>query len=142
MPANSRFLVASHLLAALALSGGEAVPSEQLAVSVNTNPAVVRRLLARLNRAGLTRGATGPGGGATLARLARDITLLDVYRAVDEPTLFAPPPSSPNPDCIVGCHIARAMEGSLEKARKSMEASLAETTIAQVAARIRKLSPK
>ncbi|OQC68483.1 MAG: putative HTH-type transcriptional regulator YwnA [Verrucomicrobia bacterium ADurb.Bin006] len=52
---NSRFTVAIHVLCLLAHSQGQALTSEYIAGSVNTNPVVIRRLLAALRRAGLVR---------------------------------------------------------------------------------------
>ena len=134
MAANSRFAVATHLLVSLAL-GREASPeglttSEQLAASANTSPVVVRRLLGMLREAGLVVAHTGRGGGAALARPPSKITLLDVFRAVDEPVLFAMNPNRPNPACAVSCRMRdvlgpvfadaeRAVEARLEKVRLS-----------------------
>ena len=79
---NSRFAVATHILTLLYSMGNDPLTSEFIAGSVNTNPVVIRRLLSVLNKAGLTTGRLGAGGGATLARPATAITLLDVHRAV------------------------------------------------------------
>ena len=70
MPTSSRFAVAIHILAGLTLHSGEPLPSEIIAKSAHTNPAVIRRLLSMLNRAGLTSAQLGQGGGALLARPA------------------------------------------------------------------------
>ena len=80
---NSRFAVAVHILTLLEQGGGEPMTSEHVAGSVNTNPSLVRRLLSSMARAGLTTSQFGAGGGALLARPADQITLGDVYRAVD-----------------------------------------------------------
>jgi len=88
----TRFAVAAHILLLLAgsgperaerpASGGSPATSARLAVIVNTNPVVVRRITGQLARAGLIRVYRGPGG-AELARPARDITLDDVWGAVN-----------------------------------------------------------
>src|SRR3954466_5250611 len=102
---NTRFAVAIHILTMLEQSRGEPVTSEYLAGSVNTNPSLIRRLLTQLARAGLTTSQMGTGGGALLARSAQDITLLDVYRAIDETQGVLPLHPSPNPRCPVGRNI-------------------------------------
>jgi len=51
MRKSSRFVVAAHSLAMLAYSKGEALTSDYIAGSVNTNPVVVRRILSMLARA-------------------------------------------------------------------------------------------
>lgn len=58
MKANARFPVAIHILTYPAMKGPR-ITSEELAVSINTNPVVVRRLNARLKRAGLLTVSNG-----------------------------------------------------------------------------------
>ena len=90
MTISSRFAVAVHILTLLETGRGEPLTSEYMAGSVNTNPSVVRRILTLLARAGLTRARMGAGGGTVLARPAGEITLRDVYRAVEcEERLFS-----------------------------------------------------
>ena len=50
---TSRFTVAIHILSLLDLNQGESITSEDLAVSVNTNPVVIRKILGILKKAGL-----------------------------------------------------------------------------------------
>lgn len=132
MTISSRFAVAVHVLTLLATSGGEPVTSERLATSVNTNPAVIRRLLCLLSRAGLTTSRLGAGGGALLARPAAAITLLDVYRAVEGGELFAMPPGDPDPGCPVGRHIQAVLTEATDSARRALEAALERQTLADV----------
>src|SRR5260370_36298857 len=83
MSTSSRFAVAVHVLALMARSSDESLKSEQMAGSVNTNAVVVRRMLCELADGKLVISHTGSAGGARLARQPEQITLLDVYRAVD-----------------------------------------------------------
>src|SRR5215203_5238690 len=103
-PVNSRFAVAVHILTLIASGQGQPVTSEYVAASVNTNASLVRRLLSQLTRAGLTTSQMGIGGGALLARPAQSITLLDVYRAIDDDEAVIPMHAAPNPRCPVGRH--------------------------------------
>ena len=130
---NTRFAVAVHILTFLQTEGGEPATSERIAGSVNTNPSLIRRLLSQLARAGLTTSQMGTGGGALLARPAASITLLDVYRAVDEDREVIPMHGSPNPKCPVGRNIAAALEGRIDAAERALEQELARTTIAELA---------
>ena len=130
MSISSRFAVGVHILTLLAESGGKPVTSEWIAGSASTNPAVVRKLLGMLAKAGLTTSQLGLGGGALLARPAAEITLLDVYRAVDEGELFALHNEQPNPACSVGRHIQTALLGTMTRAQRALEDELARQTIA------------
>jgi DNA-binding IscR family transcriptional regulator len=108
--------------------------SEYIAGSVNTNPSLIRRMLSALHAAGLTTSQLGTGGGALLARAADEITLLDVYRAVDEGELFALHREQPNPACPVGRNIQAELHGRFDAATRALEAELGRTTIAQMLA--------
>ena len=130
---NSRFAVAVHILTLLEQSGGEPVTSEYVAGSVNTNASLIRRLLSTLAKARLTTSQLGTGGGALLARPASEITLLDVYRAVDDGELFGMHREVPNPNCPVGRNIQLELESRFERAARALEGELARTTIAEMA---------
>ncbi len=129
---NSRFAVAVHILTVIAQEGGEPVTSECIATSVNTNPSLIRRLLAQLTRAGLTMCRMGAGGGALLAKPAARITLRDVYRAVADSELFALHRERPNPECPIGRNIQGLLTRRFVEATRALEDDLARTTIADV----------
>jgi Rrf2 family protein len=130
---NTRLAVAVHILTLLERSGGEPVTSEYLAGSVNTNASLIRRLLSQLARAGLTTSQMGSGGGALLARPADQITLRDVYRAVDEDRDVIPMHAAPNPRCPVGRNIQAVLETRIHAVEQAMEQELSRTTIAELA---------
>jgi Rrf2 family protein len=136
MPTSTRFAVAVHILAGLATHEGEPLPSEVLARSASTNPAVIRRILSMLNEAGFSRSQLGQGGGALLAKPADSITLLDVYRVVEKDCLFALHRTKPDEDCMVGRHIQPVLQATLDRAMDALEAELERVTVADVARNI------
>ncbi|WP_459572812.1 Rrf2 family transcriptional regulator [Cupriavidus sp. 8B] len=129
MTTSSRFAVAVHILTLLA-SATEPLPSSLIAGSVGTNPALIRRLVSQLAEAGLVSTMMGSNGGASLARAAASITLLDVFRAVESATLIAPHHSVPNPACMVGREITGALKHAVDRAQAAMDGALAQITIA------------
>lgn len=130
---SSRVAVAVHVLAILTWKRGEPVSSQQLAHSVNTNPVVVRRIVGALRRAGLVEVQPGAAGGALLARGPEEITLLEVYRSVEDgEELFAMHPQPPCQDCGVGANIQGALAEVFGDARTAMEAVLDRVTVADV----------
>jgi len=139
MPTSTRFAVAVHILTALAVSDGKPMRSEDLAWSANTGAVVIRGLLSRLSDAGLTRSQLGAGGGSLLAKPARKIRLLDVYAAVEDTELFSLHRTPPCESCAVGGNILEAIQPALDRARKALEAELAKTTVADVAAEVARL---
>lgn len=136
MTTSTRFAVAIHILAGIALHRGEAVRSEDLARSVNTNSTVVRRILGLLADAGLSRSQLGQGGGALLAKPASKITLLDIYRAVEEPGYFSLHRSEPDQDCYLGRHILPILGTEFERLTQTLETELEKTTLADMVCKI------
>lgn len=125
MANNTQFSIAVHLLAGLACGCHEkGVTSAHLAESVNTSASFVRRTLAKLSKAGLVETAKGKTGACWLAKDAKNISLLDIYRAVDAPEAFAIHNYSEQKVCYVSCHIKTALEKVLGKTQKALEASL------------------
>jgi Rrf2 family protein len=134
---GTRFTVAVHALALLDRAGGESLTSDQIARSVNTDPVVVRRVLGLLANAGLVTTHLGPHGGARLARPAGQIDLGTVFAAVERDPLIGLHAASPDPDCPVGANIEGTLRPILSVAEEALRASLARTTVASVARRLR-----
>lgn len=136
MTTSSRFAVATHVLTSLALAT-EGDPdvrmtSDELAASINTSPVVVRRIIGRLQAAGLVVAQTGRRGGTTLARPAARITLLDIHRAVDEPVLFAMNRNEPNPACAVSCGMKDVLGPVFADAERAAQARLARVRLSKL----------
>lgn len=132
MAVNTQFSIAVHVMAGIGYQQGRCVTSAQLAQSVNTSPSFVRRVLAKLSSAGLVHATTGAGGSCRLARDPAKISLLDIYRAVDAPKVFAIHRYREEKACPVSCNIKRAMGKVLGKTQKSMEVSLGNISLSEV----------
>ncbi|MEK4404464.1 Rrf2 family transcriptional regulator [Sporosarcina sp. FSL K6-6792] len=133
MKISSRFTVAVHILSLVAIESNELCTSEWIAESVNTNPVVIRRIIGKLRNAGLIQVRQGLGG-ATLQKPLKEITLLDVYRAVEvveEGELFQFH-EKPNPNCPVGANIEAVLELILLRAQEAMESVLHEITMEEL----------
>lgn len=86
-----------------------------------------------LQKAGLVTARPGVAG-ASLARSASEITLLQIYKAVnavEEDSLFSVH-EHPNPACPVGKNIASAIVPVFSLAQKAMENVLQEVTLEQI----------
>jgi Rrf2 family protein len=135
MAANSRLTIAVHALGWMALAqqqGRDQLTSDQVAASVNTNAVIIRRSLGDLRRAGLVTVRHGAGRGWTLARGPDDITLLDVYDAVEPEPLFGMHHTEPNLECPVGKGIRPALSVIYEGAEQALRRELDRTSIADV----------
>ena len=74
--------------------------SEELAVMLNTNPVLVRRMMGGLRAAGYVTSTSGRNGGWVLAVDPDAITVLDVYQALEEPVIFAIGANVDHPGCL------------------------------------------
>lgn len=134
--ANTRFAVATHLLSFLSLAGDRLANSDEIAASLQTHPALVRRMLSSLREAGLVTTQPGPGGGARLGRSPESISLLDVYKAIDDDDdLFAVARMRPNPDCPLGANIQATLDCVLAAPRAALHEALGRVTIREVCER-------
>lgn len=131
---NTHFAVAVHVLVFIAEQSGASVTSETVAGSVGTNPSFVRRILAQLGRAGLTRAQEGKRGGNILARPASRITLKDVFHAVDEERELIPVHPSPHPQCKIGRNIKGVLDATVIEVEQTVDTQLEQTTIADLLA--------
>jgi Rrf2 family protein len=136
MSTSSRFAVAVHVLTLMAWSDDEPVKSEQVAKSVNTNPVVIRRILCELAEARLVVSQTGSTGGSRLARQPEQITLLDVYHAVETRGVFSLPRHPPSRRCPVGINIDSVLGEVLEEVDAAVEHVLTKITINDVIRRL------
>lgn len=136
MVASSKLAVALHVLTALAYNDGALVTSERLAESVNTNPVVIRRILSELSQAGIVEARRGKSGGATLARPASSIRLVEVYRAVDGMVPFCLPARSGNPHCPVAACMPGIVNEVIHDVDHAIEERLGKYTVADLVARV------
>ena len=137
MQISSRFTIATHMLVIIALKGKESkVTSDFLANSVGVNPVIIRKTLSQLKKAEIISVARGTGGAEIIKNL-EDISLLDIYQAVEclgkTGQLFSFH-DNPNPACPVGANIHGVLDEKLQKIQLAMEQELSQTSLAQVVA--------
>lgn len=106
-----------HVLLHMAHSSAP-LTSEKIAEMLSTNPVVIRRTLGNLLRTGYVTATKGHGGGWTLARPLSEISLFDVYQALEEPEIFALGLSEDSPVCQVEKAVNQALSESLAAAEK------------------------
>ena len=134
MQISSRFTIAVHVLICIeTFKDEQKVTSDFLASSVNVNPVVIRRILQQLKAAGLVKVARGTGG-AELARPAGQITLLDLYRAVEcvEDGKLFHFHENPNSLCPVGKNIHIVLDQRLDQIQRAMEQEMQSITIGDI----------
>ena len=109
--------------------------SEQIAHMLGTNSAVVRRTLAGLREAGFVTSVKGHHGGWRIAAPLRDISLLDIYRAVGGKQLFAIGGGDAHPECAVEAAVNQALGSVLDEAQQALLARFAEISLQDLSER-------
>lgn len=107
---NSEFCVAVHGLVFLNLKGG-CWSSEALAENICTNPARVRKVMAKLKKAELVSTKEGSDGGYSLGTAGEEITLRQVSAALQIEFISSHWRSgSQDMDCMVASGMADVMD--------------------------------
>ena len=140
MQITSKFTIAVHIIAAIDyFKDEETVTSKFLAGSIGANPVIVRNVMGDLKDAGVISISRGKSG-IVLARELDQISLFDIYQAVDcvgEEGLFHFH-EKPNTRCPVGRNIHAALDDRLSQIQTSMEEQMKAITVAEVVKDIRK----
>ena len=135
MQIGSKFTIGIHIITAIDyFKEMDRVNSEFLAGSIGVNPVIVRTVISSLREAGIVKTQRG-SSGAELTKPLNEITLYDIYKAVDsvdaKEGLFHFH-EQPNPDCPVGRNIHKVLDQHLADAQRAMEESLKSTTLADI----------
>ena len=137
---NSQLAIALHILGFLASRRGASLTSAEMATTYGTSAVVLRRVLAKLQRAGLVETKRGAGGGSVLARDPATIHLREAYEAVtDSQEILTRNPG----DCsgLVAPVLADYVDELYAEAEQALLATLEAVSVAEmdrvVGARIR-----
>jgi Rrf2 family protein len=125
-----------HALCVLAKSGKGPVCSSYIASSVHTNPVVIRRLMAQLERAQLVKSTAGRSGGFELYGDPRSLTLADIYNVVEDENVFRMHKTDPGSKCPMAAQMGSVLSTPLREAHTALTDSLRNTTLFDVAAAI------
>jgi Rrf2 family protein len=122
--------LAVHGLAVLALDPERRRTGPALAEIFGASANTMAKVLQGLHRAGLVESVRGPRGGFRLARDPREITLLEIYEAVEGPVetegcLLGNPVCDQRP-CLLG--------GMIRRVQAEIRETYAGTTLAELAA--------
>ena len=129
MQFSSRLPIAVHILLAIVeFEGKEKTTSTFLAGSVNVNPAIIRNTLGQLKTAGLVTVKAGEGG-ASLAKKPGDVTLLDIFDAVEKEEVLFHFHENPNPECPVGKNVHAVLDKKLLAIQEAMREKMESITL-------------
>lgn len=121
---------AIHILAYVDIYKDDDLSSKAIALSVESNPSLIRRLMSTLSKAGLL--TTRPGTvSPELGRAASEITVYDVYEALGKEDLLHIDDKT-NPKCIVGGNIQQTLDGVYDKVQSAAENVMGAVTLQSI----------
>src|SRR5690606_29155858 len=110
------------------------VTSETISKMLTTNPAVVRRTMALLRECGYVQSIKGHNGGWSLAVSLKDISLLDVHRALGESSVFTIGLTDEHNECKIEHAVNRALKDAMQDAEALLLKRFGEVSLADLAA--------
>ena len=99
---------------------------------MQTNPVVIRRILAGLREQGFVNSEKGHGGGWQLSCDLSTVTLHDIYVALDAPAILAIGNRNESPDCLVEEAVNVMMDQTFREAEALLLARLRQVTLAEL----------
>lgn len=120
MKYSTKLSDAVHIMVFIAVTPDSDLSSTAIAASIQTNPGFVRQIMMKLRKAGLMDSVTGHAK-PSLSKSASEISLLDIYKAVegDKPLLHLD--THTNPDCGVGVNIQLALQNYYREIQQTAE---------------------
>ncbi|KQQ45329.1 Rrf2 family transcriptional regulator [Duganella sp. Leaf126] len=109
--------------------------SEELSGFLDTNPVLVRRVLAGLRERGYVGSGKGHGGGWVITCDLAQVTLWDIYSALGSPTVFAMGNRSEQPQCLVERAVNDALATAFDEAEALLIERFKDVTLAALSAR-------
>ncbi|EZP69571.1 Transcriptional regulator, BadM/Rrf2 family [Sphingomonas paucimobilis] len=133
MRRDSRLSGVLHVLLHMAEQAGPQT-SETLARAMDTNPVVIRRIMAGLRDQGFVHSEKGHGGGWTIACDLEAVTLRDIYDALGQPEILAMGNRTDAPGCLVEQAVNAALAQAFDDAEAMLLRRFGEITLAQLSA--------
>ena len=131
MKYSTKLSDALHILAFLSMGAGQRITSAKIAESVKTNPAYIRQLMSALKKGGLISSDRGQANAA-LTRTADQITMLDIYRAVEGEKPLLHLDIHTNPECGVGVNIQLAIGDFYREVQDAAEQKMRKITLKDI----------
>ena len=131
MKYSTKLSDAVHIMSFIAINQDFDLSSAAIATRIQTNPAFVRQIMMKLRKAGLMSSVTGHAKPA-LTRSAKEITLFDIYKAVegDKPLLHLD--THTNPECGVGMNIQLALQDYYHEVQQAAEEKMSKISLQDI----------
>lgn len=131
MKYSTKLSDAIHILVLIALDPLKNLTSQTIAESIKTNPSFVRQIMAKLKKENLINSVHGHAS-PQLAKPADQITLLDVYYAIEGKKPLLHLDTHTNPECGVGVNIQLALHDYYQEVQATAEQKMSSITLQDI----------
>lgn len=131
MKYSTRLSDAVHILVFIQQSDSPTISSADIAVSIKTNPSYVRQIMAQLKAASLLNSSRGQAT-PELGKPPQEITLLEIYKAVEKDKPLLHLDTHTNPECGVGVNIQLALQDYYQDVQDAAEKRMSKITLQDI----------
>ena len=131
MKYSTKLSDAIHVLVLIALDPLQNLTSQTIAESIKTNPSFVRQIMSKLKKNHLIKSVHGHAI-PQLSREPSQITLLDVYYAIEGQKPLLHLDTHTNPECGVGVHIQLALHDYYQEVQEVAEQKMTSITLQDI----------
>ena len=128
---STRLSDAIHIMVYISLYKEGPITSAKIAESIHTNPAYVRMLMAKLKAAGLIKSQRG-SAKTQVARPTDEITLFDLYRAIEGERPLLHLDTHVSPECEAGVFIQLSIQDCYDDIQRVVETHMEAITLAHI----------
>lgn len=131
MKYSTRLSDAVHILVFIRQSDSPTISSADIAASIKTNPSYVRQIMAQLKAANLLKSFRGLAK-PELGKAPQEITLLEIYKAVEKNKPLLHLDTHTNPECGVGVNIQLALHDYYQDVQDAAEKRMSRITLQDI----------
>lgn len=144
MRVSTKFPVAVHTMMIIAaMSETMKINSDIISESTGVNAVIIRNIFKSLKQANMISVSPGPGG-TKLARSPDDITLWDIFAAVEPMDTDGIFKFHEHPDehCVIGGNIYSLLKTHLDDGVNALKSEFSKVTISMLADELRTIQPE
>lgn len=131
MKYSTKLSDAIHIMAFIALYPDTDLSSTAIAKSIHTNPAFVRQIMLLLKKAGLIQTIAGHAT-PSLTKPPSQITLLELYHAIEGTKPLLHLDTHTNPECGVGVNIQLSLQKYYDDIQSTAEEKMSTITLQNI----------
>lgn len=128
MKYSTKLSDAIHILILIALNPLENLTSQTIAESIKTNPSFVRQIMSKLKKYHLIESVHGHAYPC-LSKSPKEMTLLDIYYAIEGEKPLLHLDTHTNPECGVGINIQLAIQTAYDRVQIEAEKTMKNITL-------------